>query len=254
MLENGRDTISVPVKLTPQMDAETLIIRLIRSVYGDQFVDAELGGDDGIIERFGLFEAEFIEGMRNLKLNLTLFLIICPDDDDNMSLQQLLQPSTTTNGEYSAGGRRPSTRPNNTRRCLRVLAMDECPLFILNNWQFYRPRLGSRRPSGRRGGSVSASSSTPADEDEYSQQRQRSGLHFCIQEMGDSDRALAFREPDSIQYFSSLVAKYCSLPDEKLQKRLAILDREESRAYEEAEERYERQKAWLRQQLASKNG
>lgn len=217
MLDAGRD-IAVSVNLTLNTDVESLITRLIRQTYSDHFVDSELGGDDGVIERFGLFEAEFID-----------------DDDENMSL---LLESGSGSGSGGVGG----NHHTKSRRCLRVLAMDERPLLVMNNWQFYLARIGRRSSSNRRqqqhpqdgvGGGSSGGGLN------------RIGLHFCVQEMSDSDRGLAFREPDSLQNFSSLVTKYRSLPEDKLEKRLAILEREESRAYEEAEERYRRQKVWI---------
>ena len=52
--------IQVNLSLTASMTAGDVIVAAVRGAYGDARVDHEWGGDRGLLQRFGLFETEFL--------------------------------------------------------------------------------------------------------------------------------------------------------------------------------------------------
>ena len=125
------------------------------------------------------------------------------------------------------------------RRIHRLLSWSEAPLIVMYNWKFYRHVSTLRRRS----------------------QQQQTGrrFHFLIKELNDEDR-LTIAMESGVSYPPEFICnvlaqnpleahrnqQLLSLAEDRLQKRLSQVDRDEHRAIEEAKERYTKQRNWLK--------
>jgi hypothetical protein len=202
-------------------------------------------------------------------IDIRYFHLADEDDDEDLGLFSSLSDAKTIDdpagspipgSEVALGQQKSLSRRKSNdvvrRRILRSLAFDEIPLIVYHNWRFYKPLAHRRR------GSVSTTGKNMLSVQPTTATNQRE-LSFYVKqiEVSDSEGGLLTTNSQGVTLTSTeksastvtiLQTQLRSLSLEKLQRRLTLLNKEETRAIDEVTERYSQQIAWVRQMLQNR--
>lgn len=196
--------------------AQNIIVKCVRETFGSRYVE-KIGGDLGVLDRFGMYEEEFFY-------------------DNHSSSCSVQFPSSSNGFDMRLAARKRSISSGVKRRPVRLLALDEHPLFIIRNWRYAKPRLKS---------DFSGLVEVPRH------------MHFMIKVLSFDDRMnvrddlrrLAGIKQSKKSSLKSLVVSQslASVSFDDLKERLDVLKIEEFTEIEDVKKRYFKQMAWLKE-------
>lgn len=217
--------------VTVQLDARTTARDVVKLALAELFgfhSEADWRNRQNILERYALFETEFVDG---------------GDEDVSLAAAVTRRPSVASVVPSST-----PTSTTTTRRIHRIVRGNEHPLIIHANWPNYKPLPRRRRASD------SYSSPVP-----HQQRRRRASSNdrhfdFFVAELTDEDRVVAALSNGDYRpayaeamaqgaFGTTMSSSMLEMSEERLRRRLAIVNKEELRVVEECRDRYARLKA-----------